>query len=168
MKIFLFVFPQAFKNDWRCTIASLEQEKPTHHSCGICRKARHLFVLARKDPRVVLWDFWSESCRFLGGHSYPFFFGYVSKNSGNYAAPYKRCVFFPPSSNSRHFLVDFLFLVGDPYGSRIRYPSSLGRFLQEPFRWSLNHGNPSYPPQGYPPPRNSRPYDQGLLTIGFP
>ncbi len=31
------------------------------------------------------------------------------------------------------------------------------------------HGNPSYPPPPKPPPlRNSRPYDQGLLTSGFP
>ena len=31
-----------------------------------------------------------------------------------------------------------------------------------------NHGNPNYPHLTYTfPPRNSRPYDQGLLTIGF-
>ena len=31
------------------------------------------------------------------------------------------------------------------------------------------HGNPSYPPKAtWKHPRNSRPYDQGLLTIGFP
>ena len=29
--------------------------------------------------------------------------------------------------------------------------------------WLVNQ-----PPLTYPPPRNSRPYDQGLLTIGFP
>ena len=32
---------------------------------------------------------------------------------------------------------------------------------------SLCHGNPSYPPQCHPP-QEIRPYDQGLLTIGFP
>ena len=46
-------------------------------------------------------------------------------------------------------------------------------FFQRPFlvmkAKSNNHGNPRGPPQCHEkPPRNSRPYDQGLLTIGFP
>ena len=45
------------------------------------------------------------------------------------------------------------------------------QFTWSGVRWDsvpFNHGNPSYPPPQSYPPKEIRPYDQGLLTIGFP